>query len=97
MSEAKKISDYMTATEEPISRRDPVKAKTRLWSIKSEDKQEHLGCVVWDAPWRQYVFQPSADLNVFNCRCLRDLAAFLDVVNEQHRAECAGRKRCEKR
>ena len=59
--------------------------KTVRWILIAED-ESHLGRIQWYGPWRQYVLEPLASA-IFHAGCLRDVAAFLDRANAQHRAK----------
>jgi len=41
-----------------------------------------LGAIHWYGAWRQYCFYP-ADGSTFSNGCLRDIASFLDELNEK--------------
>ena len=50
-------------------------------SPDSTDPPIILGVVEWQNGWRQYVFVPRWE-TVYAANCLRDLAAFVQEVNE---------------
>lgn len=61
--------------------------KTSGWTVLANDGGM-LGIVRWYGPWRQYTFEPSAG-TVFSAGCLKDLTAFLERVNREHKAATA--------
>ncbi len=60
-------------------------ARTRTWLVSSRENGASLGRVTWYGPWRRYVFAPDAE-TVFEEKCLRDLAGFLEVRTAERRA-----------
>jgi len=53
--------------------------KTSVWNVVAKDGGVILGSVFWYCPWRRYVFGPTADCDtVYEQRCLRDIADFVD-------------------
>lgn len=74
-----KIGKYLSVELQPR----PANRKTDTWQVFANSGAE-LGCIKWFSHWRQYCFDPS-DHTTFNSGCLKDLAAFLEQVNERHR------------
>lgn len=80
MSADTRIGKFLTAR-----RFAPVAGQsTSRWQILGNDGTI-LGRVTWYAPWRQYTFDP-AECTTFNTGCLRDIVAFLDKANREHKA-----------
>ena len=58
------------------------------WNCLNRKSGDGLGCVSYYAPWRQFVFEPDEMGDViFNSSCLRDIAHFLDQLNEQKKID----------
>lgn len=61
--------------------------RTLVWAIVKKGEAQAaargeakpLGFIGWYAPWRRYTFQPEPN-TVFEPTCLRDVAAFIDLV-----------------
>jgi len=61
--------------------------KTRIWLIAVKDGQGLLGSIAWYGPWRKYVFAPTPHATtVYEERCLRDIADFIQTRTKEHRA-----------
>jgi hypothetical protein len=60
--------------------------KTRRWTVlPTHEVGLPLGSVSWYAPWRCYAFSPTlAGASVFERRCLRDIANFLEDQTIEH-------------
>lgn len=76
-----KIGKYISA----VSHGRPANKKTESWSVCADEGDE-IGVVQWYGPWRQYCFMPGGT-TVFHNGCLRDVAAFLDRVNADHKSK----------
>lgn len=57
--------------------------KTHRWRV-SNRAGITLGVVEWQSGWRQYVFVPSWE-TIYAASCLRDLAAFVQTVNDEQK------------
>lgn len=60
--------------------------KTKAWAVFEKNRlppAARLGTIKWHAQWRGYAFFP-ADNCVFEHRCLRDLAEFIERENFEH-------------
>jgi len=67
--------------------------KTRYWYVQTKDGKGHLGTVEWYGPWRKYVFAPAGYMDlVFEERCLRDIAEFVETQTREHREAVRARK-----
>ena len=73
-----RIGKYLSVREHAADR----KLHTRLWTVLTNYGDE-LGTVQWFPLWRQYCLAPRE--TEFNAGCLRDLTAFLERVNREHR------------
>lgn len=60
-------------------------ARTSTHRVSSRESGVLLGRVIWHAPWRRYVFVPAAD-TIFEEQCLGDIATFVRIMTEEHRA-----------
>ena len=65
--------------------------KTRVFEIRADGINDHLGVVRWYGPWRAYVFRP-ADDTIFEKTCLRDIAAFCEQMTRSHIIELKEKK-----
>ena len=74
-----RIGEYLSVRKAPI---EPTR-KTFRWAVLT-NHGDTLGSIQWFGRWRQYCFDPVA-MTTFNSGCLRDLVAFLDRVNSEHR------------
>ena len=54
------------------------------WNCLNRESGDVLGSVSYYKPWRQFVFEPDelGDI-IFNSSCLRDIAHFLNQLNEK--------------
>jgi len=71
--------------------------KTRIWLIAAKDGQGLLGRIAWYGAWRKYIFAPTLHAaTVYEERCLRDIAEFIEIRTTEHRlalaAACAAEK-----
>lgn len=57
--------------------------KTKAWVCRNKRSGSAIGTVLWESGWRQYVFYPGTA--IFSAGCLRDIAAFLDMVKLERR------------
>jgi hypothetical protein len=59
---------------------------TQFVGVFKQGTDTLLGTISWWAKWRQYTFQPPIDgtLYVFSAGCLRDIAAYIDFLQESH-------------
>ena len=58
--------------------------KTLVWKVVTKEDHFVLGVIKWFGRWRGYAFFPTSD-TVFEKQCLRDIAAFLEIQNKEHR------------
>lgn len=63
----------------------PSPGKTKRWWVHSTDGATRLGAVGWRTGWRRYVWYPYAN-TLFDAKCLREMATFLDAATEAQRA-----------
>ena len=61
------------------------KRKTRRFDCINKRHGGYLGIVGWHASWRQYTYDP--ELTTYSASCLRDIAAFLEELNSEHKAQ----------
>lgn len=83
------LSREARVTEPRWIRFEQVKSyeKTSVWNIAAKDGGVILGSVFWYGPWRRYVFGPTADYDtVYEQRCLRDIADFVEARMKEHKA-----------
>lgn len=66
--------------------------KTRIWVVRAKEGGGRLGTIAWYSPWRGYVFEPGHGQLVFEQRCLRDLADFLETATRAQRQQAAARR-----
>lgn len=59
--------------------------KTRVWEVRNTAARVGLGYVRWFGRWRQYSFNPEAEL-VFEKTCLRAIADFCERKTREHYA-----------
>jgi len=53
------------------------------WNCVNRKSRDELGQVAFYKPWRQFIFEPAEFGGIiFNSSCLRDIAHFLDQLNE---------------
>ena len=74
---------------------DQVKSsrKTFVWDVAAKDGGMILGSVFWYCPWRCYVFGWTAGCDtVYEQRCLRDIADFVEARTKEHKAARAAAK-----
>ncbi len=62
--------------------------KTHVYHVVTIDGGVKLGEVRWWGAWRKYAFFPEAS-TLYEPTCLRDIAAFIDGLMEERRAERA--------
>ena len=65
----------------------PRGIKTKRFECRNRRAGDVLGHVRYYAQWRQYVFEPTCDLVVFNAGCLRDIAGFLEALRNGRRRD----------
>jgi hypothetical protein len=64
----------------------PPGRKTKVWNVVAKDDGLILGSVFWYGAWRRYVFGPTADCDtVYEQRCLRDIAGFVEARSNDHK------------
>ena len=68
----------------------PKKRKTDHWEVTTMYK-DHLGYIVFDGAWRQYVFAPAADTK-WSVGCHDQISVFLKKQNEKWRKKIQKRK-----
>lgn len=62
--------------------------KTKRWQVRSNDRRETiLGVIAWFASWRKYTFQSSINYSVFDERCLREIADFIETKTKEHKLQ----------
>jgi hypothetical protein len=86
MTLPERIGEYLSVRKHPA---DP-KMRTYRWTVLT-NRADALGHVCWFPRWRQYCFDP-LEMTTFNAGCLRDLAAFLERVNREHRESRSARE-----
>lgn len=62
--------------------------KTKVWAVISKEGGEggfELGKVKWFGRWRCYAFFPTDA--IFETKCLREIASFLESRTQEHRAK----------
>ncbi len=65
----------------------PPKPKTKTWSIMSKYEEGlELGQISWFSKWRKYAFFPK-DSTLYEEKCLRDIAQFLQDQTKKHKAK----------
>ena len=62
------------------------KPKTKVWGCYNKRTKNILAFVKWYPVWRQYCFF-SEQQTVFNTSCLKDVAEFLDQLNEAQKTK----------
>lgn len=67
-----------------VSARYP-KRKTRTWEVRSVEHGSLLGEVGWFGAWHGYVFAADSRACIFEQRCLRDIADFVERRTLDHR------------
>lgn len=65
--------------------------KTKVWNVIGSD-QNVAGQIKWFGRWRGYAFFPTSD-TVFEQRCMRTIADFIEARNGEHREERRSAKR----
>lgn len=65
--------------------------KTKVHNIRSIANKGLLGSVYWFGAWRKYIFNPMPSC-IFDEKCLRAIADFLKVINEEHKSKRKVRK-----
>lgn len=70
MAERRKVGKFMFATQMPAGH----------WTVSSKNGA-FLGTIELEPKWRQFVLVPSVN-SMFSWDCLRDLALFLDDLNQ---------------
>lgn len=60
--------------------------KTAVWAVMTMSGDEQIGEVRWFARWRKYAFYPKAH-TVFEEDCLRDIAAFCELVTQRRKLQ----------
>ena len=59
--------------------------KTKVWAVEAKEDGAKLGEVRWFGRWRGYAFFP---INaIFEHRCLRDIADFVEGQTKEHRSQ----------
>ena len=66
--------------------------KTKKWRVEAVDGDVPLGVVSWFGRWRCYSFSPARD-TIFERKCLRDIANFLEHQTADHREGLKVRRR----
>lgn len=62
--------------------------KTEVWNVVAKDGDVILGSVFWYGAWRRYVFGSTIDHEdgvIFEERCLRDIAEFVEARTREHK------------
>lgn len=67
-------------------------AKTKVIGVQNKESGVGLGLIKFWGAWRQYTFQPYED-TVLNSDCMMEIAARLDEMNKDIRAEWAARRK----
>ena len=58
--------------------------KTKVFSIRTTDRDLFLGLIKWHSAWRKYCFFPLEN-TVFEEDCLRDIARFMEEETKKHK------------
>lgn len=72
--------------------RDQPKEKTDTWAVRTKDQDNLLGMIGWFGRWHGYAFFPHMDM-VFEQKCLRQIADFIEAANRSHRERLQLKKR----
>lgn len=67
--------------------------KTMVWAVLAKEDLAKLGEVKWFGRWRCYAFFPMDA--IFEQKCLREIADFIEGQTKEHRQRCRDRQ-CEK-
>lgn len=60
--------------------------KTNIYRVCAKGGGGKLGIVLWYAPWRKYIFQPTLlSATVFEWDCLRDISDFCETATQEHK------------
>lgn len=69
------------------------KPKTSVWSCRNNKSDEELGQVRWYAPWRQYCYFPTRQIEtVYNPGCLEDICHFIQQRMDDRKSSIVNRK-----
>lgn len=63
----------------------PKARRTRLYLCKNRRHNAALGIVQWNAPWRQYVFEPN-ECCIFSADCLADIQDFIGQLMAERKS-----------
>lgn len=67
--------------------------KTKIWDVMDSDETFDLGTISWYGRWRGYAFYPSQYMEtIYEHKCLRIIADFLEAQTKMTRAEWRKRK-----
>lgn len=58
--------------------------KTLRWQVHAKRDNAALGEIKWYPGWRKYAFMPAPD-TIFEQRCLRDIAEFIETKTDQQK------------
>ena len=75
-------NDFIRFVEQPGAA--PKSGKTKVWLVETSDGRHDLGVVSWFGRWRGYAFHPHPE-TVFERRCLRRIADFIEERNDEQR------------
>lgn len=68
--------------------------KTKIWTVHSISDINEIGIIKWYGRWRGYAFYPDEfDQIIFEQKCLREIADFLEKQNRLTRQSWAKRKK----
>lgn len=70
---------------------DGSTGKTSRWTVVNKDTGEYIGMVKWYGRWRGYAFFPKQE-TIYEQRCLRDIAEFIEQQNIAHKGAVMARK-----
>ena len=55
----------------------------KTWCCMNNKNNWELGCVFFYKDWNTFIFTPSNQTSVYSSSCLRDIAEFIDELNNQ--------------
>jgi len=60
------------------------KPKTNVYWVISKSDGGILGRILWDGPWRQYIFRASPN-TIWSSGCLKQVCDFIDELMEERK------------
>lgn len=64
----------------------PEDRKTRPYLVRAKRDGAQLGIIKWYPGWRKYAFFPAGD-TIFEQRCMRDIAQFIESKTDQQKTD----------